>query len=150
MDTGDEWVEEGPYRLAPEVRVIAAGLIRDCPELSHLANRNIGYLWRAGQVSWVGKARLVPALYRLLSGFEAVVEMNLAVRSRAPGELEALVYHELYHLGRDEQGRLVMREHDIGEFSAVVRRYGTYRPELHEFATQLTLFALPAAAEVRT
>lgn len=58
---------------------------------------------------------------------------------------EILVYHELCHAIQkvdregsprfDEEGRPVwgLRGHDVEEFSAVVRRYGAWNPDIKEF-----------------
>ena len=50
---------------------------------------------------------------------------------------DALVDHELCHCGVevDEKGevKLVLRNHDVQEFSEIVRRYGPWNPDVQEF-----------------
>lgn len=42
------------------------------------------------------------------------------------GDREALVYHELTHAGRDEQGKPELKYHDAGVFDKEVALYGAW------------------------
>ena len=47
------------------------------------------------------------------------------------GHREALVHHELLHLGTHEKtGELLIVDHDVAEFTTVVREYGAWVPSL--------------------
>ena len=49
----------------------------------------------------------------------------------------ALVLHELCHFGVSDSGGLEILPHDVEEFTAVVKVFGAWRPELHVFADAL-------------
>lgn len=137
-------------------------LIRDWPELRHIRNVSVAYAWkRKGGKS---KGALVFGTCTKLSGYaryrsQADFLIWLAadhVRDAAftPEQLEALLYHELKHIGfeldEDENsptyGEMQIKAvgHDVEGFYDEIRRYGSWRDSLrhaeHEFK-QLALVA---------
>jgi hypothetical protein len=79
-----------------------------------------------------------------------VMFLDAAWWERASGkQREALVFHELCHTvhEKDKEGELKFTDegrpvfgiqgHDIEEFSDVVRRYGAWKPDLHDFIDAL-------------
>lgn len=144
------------YWRAPEVEAIARELIPKHHE--HLGRHDVTVrcLFRnpaarsKGRLVY-GKARKVAGLTAYLVGLEHaevlgdepvdffVVEVayepwqGLTERQR-----RALVDHELCHLDveisdSDEDRKLVLRGHDLEEFSEVVKRHGLWRPSVAEF-----------------
>lgn len=154
------------YREAPDVKRIADRLIpQHHQELSWRADE-IRYLFRDdiptsnGRVV-MGKARKLGGLGCYLAWTDAedsntfedheevgtdmfVIEVYEPCWDRltAAGQ-EALVDHELCHLGWQENSKGVMRRvirgHSVEEFNEIVRRHGLWKPDLKEFAKQLTL-----------
>jgi hypothetical protein len=137
------------YYVAPEVERIAEKLIEQ--HHRHLLDVPIRYLWRDKAASSKGKVVLGKA--RKVTGLPAHL-VHLALKDEPPEEVEffvleiaadmwqtlteaqrvALVDHELCHLGTagaDE--RLIVRGHDLEEFSAVVERHGLWRPAIETF-----------------
>jgi hypothetical protein len=54
--------------------------------------------------------------------------------------------HELCHAaGQDLLGRWTLTGHDVEEFSAIIRRYGTWTADLQLFAKEVAQLSLPIA-----
>jgi hypothetical protein len=52
--------------------------------------------------------------------------------------------HELCHAaGQDPQGRWTLTGHDVEEFSAIIRRYGTWTADLQIFAKEVAQLSMP-------
>ncbi len=123
----------GPYCWAPRVKAAAQEIIR--ASHPHLEEANIAYLFRTG--SWAsrgklvpGKASVVPALWRFVSGYDLVLVINelLWFNLTRKGR-KALLDHQLSCFaepfpGKDGYQCWETREQDIKEFSQVVKRHG--------------------------
>lgn len=139
------------YRPAPEIEAIAVDIISDVDEYSALANVEVRYVWRDPAAT--SKGRVVLGKARKITGLNAVLasahdpDLGLFVIEIAEDtwlhltldQQRALVDHELAHLYvgfDDETGEMVLSivGHDVEEFHSVVRRHGTWRPELRDFA----------------
>jgi len=99
----------------------------------------------------LGKAAKQSPLQRLLHNFDFAIVISAPrwVTLTEPQQ-KALLDHELCHCGVDDDGKPVMVEHDIEEFSAVVERHGMILPCDAAFAAELKqgkLFPAPATKE---
>ncbi len=89
---------------------------------------------RFGKARKIARARLVPAMYCLLTGCDFIIEVDEEVWNRLSLEQhEAVIDHELCHCMKDEKGWYV-RDHDVEEFRAIIDRHGFWKESLHEFA----------------
>jgi hypothetical protein len=98
----------------------------NCPIMYLFADKITGKLGTCAHRSDKEKA---------ISGWEFVITLNHAAWSIATDmEREALVFHELLHIGWDsEQQVYSIEKHDVEEFSRVVAAYGLWRPDLRKF-----------------
>jgi len=136
------------YLEAPALRQTAAKLIGEHFNLAGLelltTDNGIRFFWRKhGTKTAIGKCIKPSGLLFELS--EAAFIIWLAADKCAgwtKHKVEALLYHELCHAGRDEQGRTFLRQHDVQAFASEVRYYGLWAEDLREFGKavrQLTL-----------
>lgn len=150
------------YSYAPEVERIAETLIRDHRrDLIENGAIRIEYLFRSeaalskGREVW-GTARKVTGLNAFLAvdkgdapvgrpGDDDEVEPFFVIeiahdiwQTLSRRQRIALVDHELTHLRvvTNEKGETVLKlaGHDVEEFTAILRRHGTYKPDLAFFA----------------
>jgi predicted metallopeptidase len=133
------------YKHSDEIEAIAKKLVPEHhPHLQHAA---IAYLMRtldpdkklklpvkrAGKKSKVAKAIGVPELWHAICGFDFVMSVDELFWAFMSADCkEAVVDHELCHFAHDEDGWYI-RDHDIQEFTAILKRHGFYMPELKEF-----------------
>ena len=142
------------YHLAPGVKAVADPIITNYHP--HLREASIAYLLRRG--TWksrgqviTGKAAIAPEQWRLLSGCDLVLIINETVwQVLGDKGREVLLDHELSHFtpptaDKDGSLRWAIREHDLQEFSEVVKRHGVCTGDhrrLIEAAGQLDLESL--------
>lgn len=119
---------------------IADDLIRNCPELGFLVGKinRIGVFYKREG----GKERNAPKLggVQITKGLlRDVSELDLYVwvawdhaqaHEMTPGLARRILYHNLMHLGLNDKGKLVMREHDFEGFFAEVKRFGPWHGDL--------------------
>ena len=135
------------FEVSVEVEAVAERLIADHSMLRRLDQFSIAYMLEHAELPTGGKycdwarARLVPKWARAIVSADAAVTVNALVWSVLTDQhREALVLHELLHLGQNEKsGALEVVPHDVEEFGYVVRTYGQWRPSLVDFAEQLGL-----------
>ena len=119
------------YLPAPEVEALARQVIDE--HHSHLKAAGICFVYRSGK--WIsrgrtitGKALIAPPLWRFLSGCELILIISEVIFTSLSEEGKiALIDHELSHFNKplkDKRGGLIwtIRDHDVCEFSDVVRR----------------------------
>lgn len=137
---------EAEFLDAPALQVIGKNLISERAEFAHLTKTALIYLWkRAGGKSHgnltLGKVQLTSGLVHFFSEADFVISLSadhLREYSEMKGMLpvkfaEALIYHELCHLGWDaEKGQVVMRGHQFEGFHKEIESYGLWRSELAE------------------
>lgn len=131
------WPEEDKLRRAYGPEEIAEILIKAFHR--ELRNRPIAYLWKesmgAGTRVKLGLAAKASAQLRLLAEVDFVLTFNFdAWKILTPEQRVAIVDHELQHCDVDaESSEPVIIEHDVEEFSLIVRRYGLWKPDLRTF-----------------
>ena len=62
----------------------------------------------------------------------------------------ALVYHELLHCGTNDKDNWVLVQHDLEEFTAVVRHFGLWSERTKIMAEQMRLFDRVSTARLST
>lgn len=126
---------------APELEELALKLIyEEGGDFDHLRDVAIGYLWKlkggaTGGKLVLGKTMSVPPLaqyYAAEAGSEVEYVItfsydNLRTARFTKWQLEALMYHELCHLGwDDEKEKVKMVAHDFTVFNKELQRYGAW------------------------
>lgn len=139
---------EGPssYWSAPEVKAIADMLISEHHEMLENSNVRIEYLFRSDVSSSKGKlvfgiTKKITAVHAALADSEepffCIIIAHPAWEVLPHKHRVALVDHELCHCGVEvnEKGdvKLILRNHDIQEFTQIVQRYGAWSPDVQEF-----------------
>lgn len=143
------------YWHAPEVEEIAQKLIAE--HHSHLAGVEIKCVFREpiakskGKLQ-LGKARKISGLNAHLVGLARpydrgddppdffVIEIaSMTWHSLTEAQRLALVDHELCHFDvewneNDDTEKLIIRGHDLEEFTEIVARHGLWQPDLENFA----------------
>ena len=101
----------------------------------HLDRAAIAYLFREHIEGKLGVAAKCSANVRFLADRDYTIEFDWqAWKALSPEQRIALVDHELCHCaGRDAKGNWTLARHDVEEFTAIVGRYGCWRPELQGF-----------------
>jgi Putative phage metallopeptidase len=135
---------------------LAGELIVSCPELRHLGDAAMGFLWkRKGGASkgksTLGKCQKPSGLLAHFARYDFIVWLaaDHATEYQFSGvQLEALLYHELCHADLDEDEETgdrqwTIKPHDVEAFGSEVRRYGLIFEDVRSFAKeaarQLTL-----------
>lgn len=143
---------DSDYIEAPEVAGVAAGLIARHDRFSSVCeDLRIAYLYRLGVPTGEGEAILAACqkaapLWRDLAGYDVVIWVWEAVWNvLEPRQAEALVSHELCHIGRNDSGGVKLRKHDLEEFAWVARQYGRWDDAIGHFASALELHDADAA-----
>ena len=124
----------------------------------HLTEAKIALLWRTGWKAdkdgrlTLGQAKKASDLSRELVDYDFAILLNYEVwveREFDEDARKAVLDHELCHCAvdlddhgnprEDDRGRKVwrVRKHSVEEFTEIVRRYGTYKADLEEFAAAL-------------
>jgi predicted metallopeptidase len=132
-----------------EVEEVAKRLIEQHRFLfAHLSELKLIYLLRQVEgeieektIDALAKAVKAPALWRDTFGVDAAIWVDRRWWVKfTEAEREAVVLHELLHVGVNDKGRAKMLDHDVEEFGMVVRLYGPWRPDVALFEQQLGLF----------
>lgn len=138
-----------PFIVAPELKVLAESVISGCDEFRPIADAmreqglSIAYVFETKPFDptkddfkphIIAKVTKASPLWRLLAGYE------LAIQFRSyfwdvfdANQRTAVVHHELTHVEVDEPGedgklKLKLREHDVEDFTATMRRFGPIIP----------------------
>ena len=122
----------GAYKMAPEAEARAKDVIEEYHP--HLASADIVYIFRVGK--WrckhrtiTGKALVAPQVWRFVGGCDLVLILSEVIyKNLSDKGKSALLDHELSHFNEptaDNRGALfwTTRDHDVREFSAVVKRH---------------------------
>lgn len=141
-------LEDEKYSLAPEVEAVANRLISSVAQFEHLADARIAYLFRNTKLAadWMNKGKVVMGRayvhnerQKLLTDYDLQIVVNKRVWELANAtQREALVAHELCHFEPKEPDkfgnpRWGLANHDLEEFSFVVRKYGIWDESLRRF-----------------
>lgn len=130
------------FVAAPMLSHRAAHLLDEYTELAHIRGLEVRYLWRgaggkSGGSRVLGKCQRLSGLARYLSIDEDIPAdfvIWLAadhLRDYDERTIEAVLYHELCHIGwDDEHDKPVVLNHEFAGFLGELRRYGLYEIDL--------------------
>lgn len=147
-----------PYQISPRIRDIAERLIDDHHPHLKDAKELIEYFIRdTSSIDWSGKCKKCSGFERFLTEkmFHVFI-IEPALECWPMEKLEALVDHELCHIHREtglevldaKTGKFIrkewaeksnpdnwsIRDHDVEEFSDVIRRHGLWEQGIEKFA----------------
>lgn len=143
------------FEESDEVQDVANELIDKYHPHLRDAKDLIGYYVRYGSSDWAGKAKKCTAFERHVTGYMMFVFVNHeAWTAMKHDQRIALIDHELCHFSRsyhkeinpqteawedvwdaaDDPNSWSIREHDVEEFSDVIRRHGLWEQGIESFA----------------
>lgn len=146
----------GAWTGAANLVEIGATLVGYYPELRHLADTEIDYVWKKKG----GNAKGKPILGELkksspLLSFYAEVDYQVVIHAAncyalTNRQLEAAVYHQLLHLIYDEElEKTRVTGHDLEMFRQEVVRYGLWTPDLEAAKSTFSQIELPGVEPVK-
>lgn len=115
---------------------LADHLIASKSHIGHLKFMDVRYYWKKkGGTSKGGKTlgKCIKPTGLLRQALDTDFVVWLAAdncQGMSKHEVEAVLFHELCHAGRDDEGNRVILGHDVEDFVAVIREYGLVSPEL--------------------
>jgi hypothetical protein len=143
-----ETFEEDAFVEAPELGELAVAVARQYDEFGTLKGNlasetiRIAYVWETKPFDpskdeytphVIARVRKAPTLWRCLTGYDLVMQFRRWFWQRfTPEQREAVVFHELAHIGFTDSG-IELRHHDIEEFNSVVRHFGPAIPGRRAF-----------------
>jgi len=112
------WPDDGEaFREATEVTAIAGQIMVECPEMNWLTDANVYYQFQETMTGPViGNCSRVPKRFRLweLANVHYVITIDwTAWRELDSENRRRLVYHELKHIGKNEDGKWTCTRHDF-------------------------------------
>ncbi|HEY8692675.1 MAG TPA: putative metallopeptidase [Chloroflexota bacterium] len=133
---------------APDLTSLADDLIDRHERLASLPQITIHYLWkregggRNGKATY-GKCQKPSGLLAHYSRADFVIWLaadRVQGSNMTSQQVEALLLHEMLHIGRDpETDAWVVVGHDVEEFAYVIQSYGLWNQDLERFR-QIALF----------
>jgi hypothetical protein len=135
--------EGAEYKQAPDLEHLAEDLLDRCPELGHIQDMGVVYLWkeeggRSKGRPVFGKTQKASGLLAYYSGSPDFIIWLAADhclnRGYGPDKIEALLYHEMSHISLEVDEKTgvtkpVLVGHDFEGFAAEIRRYGLWSTE---------------------
>lgn len=118
-------------------------LIGTKANLAHLKGMAVHFRWKRKGGAFAGKCIKASGLVREYSEADFIVWLGADnCQGMTKHQVEALLFHELCHAGRDENGNRTILKHDMEEFVAVVREYGLVSPSIRAMNTAMKQMAL--------
>ena len=122
------------YWDATEVQEICTQLINN-NTFVFPKNTPILYLFIDKSARFWGKCQKASEILKTAAGYEFVIVINhqqwMVMEEK---QREILCHHELLHIGfESEDSKYYIVDHDVEEFSAIVRLYGTWRDSVKTF-----------------
>ena len=117
--TLSNWPDDGEaFRPSPEVAAIAVQIMAECPEMNWLTDANVYYQFQeemSGDTA--GNCSRVPKKYRSLIDVDFVITIDwVAWHQLNTEQCRRVVYHELKHIGKNENGEWTCEKHDFEGF----------------------------------
>lgn len=134
------------WRVSDDVRAVARRLIGRYPtQFGFIDNHSfrIAYLARTDgppdevKIDTVGKCVKAAGPVGFLADIDFVIWVNDWYWANFPQHHEAIVLHELLHVGVTDKGRPALYKHDVEEFIGVVAQYGAWEGNRKRFAEAL-------------
>ncbi len=147
----DETTRPTAFLDAPDLYRLALRLIDSHPEkFAHLSQARFTCLWKKegglhdGKIT-LGKTSRATGFAKYFGAVDIVIWLAADhLRHYCRRNVEAVLYHELCHVGWDaDSGLITLLPHDFEGFAAEVREYGQWRYDLEvagKAFTQLGLF----------
>lgn len=139
---GDFRLEGKEFLPAPDIEAIAQALI-DRHEFGWEADLTVTYLWKdkggtTDGLPCFGKTIRLSGLNKHGIGGDFVIWLaadNCRLSGFTAWQLEALTFHELCHVGIDEDsGKAILHPHEFTGFRAELAEYGAWAPDLERMA----------------
>ena len=148
----DDEFEDKSFMVAPALEAVGSLLIYENSKFSFLKGVDILYCWKrdggkSNNKIVLGKIGKINPRERFLCDDKYQFLMWIAADHTRQGQftefqMEALVFHELCHLGKMANGEIVLLAHDFEGFAAELEAYGLWKSDLRQlgFLQQGKLF----------
>lgn len=123
---------------------LATVLIHNCEELKFIEEFTVTYLWkRKGGKSknslTLGKCIKTAGLVHYFARTDFVIwvaadHLITAFHRKRPVQIDALMYHELRHIDRDDNGQAASQGHEFEGFASEIERFGIWREDMKPIA----------------
>lgn len=142
------------YLAADDLDALAETIIAARPGLDWLSDVTIAYFWkrrggRQGGKANAGSCRRCDKLQRHLLAADLVVWLaadHCRGQCFDARQIEALLHHQLRHVGRDGKGRPSVRGHDAEFFLSDIQEYGAWSRDLQGVVGLVEQLWLPRPA----
>lgn len=129
--------EEAKFVLSQNLANAADRLI-DKHGFTHIRQASVDYLWRGkgstrGGKLVLGKTQRPSGLLKLYSKADFVIILaadHCRNQKLDEDQLEALLFHELLHIGSDDEGEPTLVAHDVEAFVEEIKEYGLWKSDL--------------------
>lgn len=116
---------------------IGQELIYEMPELADLREGDITIVYLGSDAEKKSKGNLVYGqCEKVASKYKWGIPCDFTITIFEPNvkdfttdQLRILIFHELLHIGVDEDGGYYVKPHDLEDFTAVIDRYGAHWSE---------------------
>ena len=142
----------GSQEFLPDKKLTAIGqwLVDEAPEVALAGPFTVHYLWkRKGGASKgapvLGKCVKPSGALKFYAQADFIVWLaadHIFLAEFDNTQIQAVVFHELKHIGQDDEGNATIEPHDAEVFTDELARYGPWKPDLRglvETAQQLEM-----------
>jgi len=119
-------------RVSEEYTKIGHDLIEEMPELADLKNADVQIVFlasdhnkKSGGKLVFGQCEKVPDKYKwgIPCDFTITIfEPNVVMFNEE--QLKILIFHELLHVGIEEDSKFTVKPHDLEDFKVIIQKYG--------------------------
>lgn len=144
--------QDTDYLEAPELADLAEAILAKRVGDGPATEASILYRWKReggskGGKDVLGKCAKTSPLIRSLTGCQFFIWLAADYcQVLSDRQIEALLHHELRHIGGDENGKLYARGHDFELFAADLQHYGPWHEGLEHLVAVVTQLRLPLPA----
>jgi hypothetical protein len=130
-----------PFSISAEVEEVARAVIRQHTSLEWTLDdfsvvfllKNLDKVSAEDTIDTIAKCVKTPALWAALTGYDFAIWVKKCYWDLYPAkEREAIIAHELQHIGADDKERPTIVPHTVEEFAQTVRWYGPWSNGLAE------------------
>ena len=120
-------------RISEYYAALAHDVIYEYKELEHLRHSDVQIIYLASEHEKKSKGKIVYGqCEKVADKYKWGIPCDFTITIFEPNvegftddQLKIVLFHELLHVGIDEDGEFSIRPHDLEDFKAVIDRFGT-------------------------
>lgn len=145
----DAFEASAEFATADDLRAMATSIYEKHPSQFGIAAQvHILFRWKKVGDGKLGKCPKTSGALKYETGADFYLWLaadHVREKQMTYFQVEALLAHELCHVGMDIKGNVASREHDVEEFTFVVEHYGLWRNDLLPFGKAIRQLRLEDA-----